>query len=290
MVAIAAVVAAAAVGWAVSRVAGGDDDPPAAAPTEPGVSHVHGLGINPADGSLIVATHFGSFRIPADSDRAVRIGHSFQDTMGFTVAGANHFLGSGHPDLKGFQAGQPSRLGLIESTNAGATWRSISLGGEADFHGLAFAHDRVYGWDSGTGGFMVSTDNREWETRSTLQLFSFAVDPEDAEHVVGAGPEGLTESSDGGRTWASAPEGPKLVTLSWDGHAGLWGADAEGGVWERPATEWSRAGELPGEPQAFLATPDALHAAAFDGEDTTGVYRSTDGGRTWELRYRDRNQ
>jgi hypothetical protein len=34
--------------------------------------------------------------------------------------------------------------------------------------------------------------------------------------------------------------------------------------------------------------PDALYAAAGDHDtDRTGIYISDDGGRTWELRYRD---
>jgi hypothetical protein len=285
---VVAVAVAVAV-WAGVRLWGGDDTERRAAIAEdPGVAHVHGLGLNPADGSLIVATHYGSFRIPADGNDAARIGDSFQDTMGFTVAGPDHFLGSGHPDLPGMQAGQPERLGLIESTDAGATWTSISLSGEVDFHGLASAHGRVYGWDSGTGRFMVSVDRSDWETRSTVELLGFAVDPDDANHIVGTGPGGLTRSADGGRNW-TAVDGPKLVTLSWDAEAGLWGADLRGAVWHRNGADWVQAGELVGQPQAFLATPDALYAAAHDADDITGIYRSTD-GRTWQLRYRDTAQ
>ncbi|MBA3311612.1 MAG: exo-alpha-sialidase [Nocardioidaceae bacterium] len=287
---VVAVIAVAVIGWAGMRIAGRDDNPrPGDLAADPGVSHVHGLGMNPADGSLIVATHYGSFRIPADGDDAERIGDSFQDTMGFTVVGPDHFLGSGHPDVAGMQAGQPGRLGLIESNDAGATWTSISLGGEVDFHSLTFAHDQVYGWDSGTGRFMVSADRTDWETRSTLDLFGFAVDPDDADHILGAGPSGLTESTDGGRTWTDA-DGPPLVTLAWDIDAGLWGADPIGAVWHHDGSAWAQTGALVGAPQAFLATPDALYAAAHDADDVTGIYRSTDDGRTWELRYRDTAQ
>lgn len=280
------------VGLAVAVVLRAGDDETAApgqSADDPGVSHVHGLGINPADGSLIVATHYGAFRIAADGDDAVRIGDSFQDTMGFTVAGPNHFLGSGHPDLAGSRAGQPGRLGLIESTDAGASWAALSLSGEVDFHALAFAHDQVYGWDSGTGRFMVSADLREWETRATVDLYGFAVDPDNEDHVIAAAPGGIAESIDGGRTWNST-QGPQLVALSWDGRAGLWGAELGGVVWHRSDDEWERVGALPGQPQAFLATADALYAAAHDDNDLTGIYLSTDGGRTWDLRYRDRSQ
>lgn len=283
-----AAVALAAILWAVAAN-GGDDNARGGAADDPGVAHVHGLGINPADGSLVVATHNGSFRLPAEGGTAERIGDSFQDTMGFTVAGPDHFLGSGHPDVAGMRAGFPGRMGLIESTDAGVTWTIVSLGGEVDFHALAFAHDQVYGWDSGTGRFMVSADRREWETRSTLDMVGFAVDPDDPDHVVAAGPAGLFESRNGGRAW-SETEGPRLVTVSWDAGAGLWGAEPQGEVWHHTGVDWEPVGELPGQPQAFLATPGALFAAAHDEAGRTGIYQSTDDGRTWVLRYRDRQQ
>ena len=112
---------------------------------------MHGLGVNPSDDTLIVATHTGSFRLSADSGEPERIGDSYRDTMGFTVAGPDHFLGSGHPDVAGLQAGDPTRLGLTESTDGGLTWAIQSLGDEVDFHGLAFAHGNGDGARRGNG-------------------------------------------------------------------------------------------------------------------------------------------
>jgi hypothetical protein len=285
--AVAAVVAITLATLGVVVLTGNDDDSsPTAGSDDPGVAHVHGLGVNPADGSIFVATHNGTFRLAGNDEPAARVGDSFQDTMGFTVVGPDHFLGSGHPDVAGTREGLPGLLGLIESTDGGATWEPVSLLGEVDFHGLAYAHDQVYGWDSTSGRFMVSADQTTWDERSTLDLFGFAVDPDDANHVIGAGPEGLVETTDGGRSWGRT-DGPGLVVLSWDADAGLWGADQAGAVWQRDAGEWTQAGELPGAPQAFLATADGLYAAIGD-HDTgrTGIYAS-DGGRTWDLRYRD---
>ncbi|CAN5754414.1 hypothetical protein BH20ACT4_BH20ACT4_06740 [soil metagenome] len=282
----AAVVAAIGVFIGVRLV--GEDDSSATDPSDAyGVSHVHGLGINPADDSLIVATHNGSFRIPADSDDAELIGGSLQDTMGFTVVGPDQFLGSGHPDLAGRRAGQPALLGLIESTDGAATWSDISLSGQVDFHALAYAHDRIYGWDASSGRFMVSTDRTDWDTRSTINLFGFAVDPADADHLIATGPDGLLDSSDGGRTWVPA-DGPPVVAVSWEQSAGLWGVEADGTVHHRNASGWTRTGQIPGEPQALLATPDTLYAAAHDTDGLTGIFHSTDDGASWELRYRDR--
>ena len=71
---------------------------PDPATSDPGPIHVHGLGVNPADGSLFVATHTGLFRAAPDEQRARRVADRYQDTMGFTFVAPDHFLGSGHPD------------------------------------------------------------------------------------------------------------------------------------------------------------------------------------------------
>ena len=85
--------------------------------TDPGPVHVHGLGINPADDALFIATHTGLFRVAGDSRNAARVADRYQDTMGFSVVGPNRFLGSGHPDAR--EQGQPPLLGLIQSTRRG---------------------------------------------------------------------------------------------------------------------------------------------------------------------------
>ncbi len=281
----AGLVAAPVLVWALGR-SSSEGPGQATSFEDPGVAHVHGLGVNPADDSLYVATHTGTFRIP-DNGPAERVGASYQDTMGFTIAGPDRFLGSGHPDVPALRRGEPPLLGLIESTDAGQTWQSRSLRGEADFHGLAFAHDRVYGLDSTGGRFMVSTDMTDWDTRSTIGLSSFAVDPADPDHIVGTGPEGLLASSDGGRQWV-AQKGPGLVELSWEPDMGLWGVEADGAVHRSNdgGTTWEQAGQLPGQPQALLAQDGVLYAAALE-DDATGIYRSDDEGRTWRLTYRD---
>lgn len=250
-----------------------------------GVAHVHGLGINPADDTLYAATHFGLFEIP-DEGQASRVGESQQDIMGFTVVGEDHFLASGHPNMVQ-TPDEPPLLGLIESTDGGRTWESVSLRGEADFHSLTAAHDRVYGYDSTSGTLLVSEDDETWDERSTLRLASFAVDPTDAERLVASTQEGVVESTDGGRTWNDTG-GPLLVFLAWDETAGLWGVGPEGDVFHRPEPDddWESRGALPGEPQALLVTSDELYAAAtVDG--ATGIYRSDDNAATWELRYQD---
>ena len=63
-------------------------DTPATAPPadeDTSVGHIHGLGVDPADDSLYVATHFGLFHVD-ESGRPSRVADRYQDTMAFTVA------------------------------------------------------------------------------------------------------------------------------------------------------------------------------------------------------------
>ena len=242
------------------------------------MAHVHGLGVDPADGTLYAATHYGLFRIPT-TGTAVRVANRFQDTMGFTVAGPADFLGSGHPDP---QADLPPRLGLIESTDRGETWTALSLSGQADFHALHAVGGTVYGWDSGTGRFMVSTDRRSWQTRSTLELLDFAVNPTNPDEILATTQQGLARSADGGRTFT--PRGPVQMYLAWPQPAALWAVSPAGdvSVSADAGRTWDARGRLPRQPQALTVVESTVYVAVAD----AGIYESTDGGRTFSVRYR----
>src|SRR5512146_2926265 len=94
-------------------------------------SHVHGVDVNPADGTVYLATHDGLFRYGGSGPQ--RVGPVI-DLMGFAVVGPDHFYASGHP---GEGADLPDPVGLIESTDAGRTWRALSRQGKSDFHTVA---------------------------------------------------------------------------------------------------------------------------------------------------------
>jgi hypothetical protein len=251
---------------------------------DPGPVHVHGLGINPKDGALFVATHTGLFRAARDERKASRVAGRFQDTMGFTVVGPDRFLGSGHPDGR---ENLPPFLGLIESRDAGESWEPISLLGKRDFHVLEATGKRVYGFGSDfetrEAGLLVSDDGgRSWEERTPPEgLVALAIDPDNEDRVVASGERWLYVSSDGGRGWRQVDGEPSL--LAWPAPGQLFSVDARGSVSvsDDAGRTWDEVGQVGGKPAAFEGEdPEDLYVALHDGT----VKRSTDGGASWAVR------
>ncbi len=253
-------------------------------PPDPGFGHVHGLGVNPGDGAVYAATHYGVFRLPtSDGDGAaepVRIADRWQDTMGFTVADADLFYGSGHPDLR--EPGPP-HLGLIVSRDRAETWQGVSLAGAADFHDLAVVGERIYGYDATSQQLLASGDGGQtWDKRAEAAIRDVTVDPGDPDTVLATTPDGVQVSTDAGAVFRRVPGAPQLLTVDWSTKV-LAGADVSGTVWvasaARPDGRWQERGRLSGPPQAFTVAPDGRLLAA----DDKGVQVSEDGGRTWTL-------
>lgn len=276
------IVALAAVAAVLAARGTGSDS---AAPAAESVAHVHGLGVDPDDGVLRVATHNGLYRMP-DDGTPERVGAEQHDFMGFTVDGPGRLLASGHPSpgTPAFRELDRPLFGLIESTDGGRTWDPVSLSGEVDFHALEAVHGNVYGADSTGSRFLVSTDGGStWEERSTISIVDLAVDPADEDHIVASTAEGLAESTDGGRTWRPL-DGPRVAFMDWDDERGLWGLDGQGAVHRFEDGRWRVVEELGGSPQALLVHDGGVAAAVDDG--STVIY-TTDDGQDWTVRYRD---
>jgi hypothetical protein len=260
---------------------------PAAEFPEPGVVHVHGLGVDPATGVLFAATHSGLFEIP-ETGEARRVANRYQDTMGFTVAGPGVLLGSGHPDPREDDV-RPPLLGLIESRDGGRTWQRLSLHGQADFHALQAAHGRVYGYDATSGTFMVSPDRQDWDRRAELPLRDFAVSPTDPDAVLATTERGVVRSADGGSTFALLDGAPTLVVLAWAAPQSLFGIAPDGLVHHSAdgGATWTARGRIGGEPEAVAVDTsgggERLYAAAAG----RGIVVSDDGGVTFTVRYRE---
>ncbi|MDH2390879.1 exo-alpha-sialidase [Streptomyces sp. HNM0663] len=242
------------------------------------IRHVHGLGVDPADQRLYVATHDGIFTAGKDG-APVRVGDSKDDFMGFAVAGPKRFLASGHPAPG---SGGPVHHGLIESTDAGKTWKTRSLGGEADFHALEHVDGVVYGYDSTNAQLRVSKDGAAWDDRARLQALDIAVDPGDPDTVLATTPDGVAKSTDGGRTFAAGTL-PTMAFLSWAAPDALYGLDDSGGLHRSTdaGVTWQKTGTAPGGQTQALTAVDAERVLVATQD---GIYESTDGGASFTKR------
>ncbi|MFD8231653.1 F510_1955 family glycosylhydrolase [Streptomyces sp. NPDC059696] len=238
------------------------------------VSHIHGLGLDPSDQRLYVATHEGVYTPDASGDPQL-VGDSKDDFMGFTVAEDNTFYASGHPTSGG-------NKGLIKSTDAGKTWTSLSLSGESDFHALDHAHGTVYGYDATNALLRTTKDGTTWKDGASLEALDIAVSPNDPGVVLATTAEGIARSTDGGKTFTKGKE-PVLAFLSWKAADALYGIDPAGALNRSNdgGTTWRKVSTAPGgRPQALTAAgAEHILAATQD-----GVYESKDGGTTFRKR------
>jgi hypothetical protein len=258
---------------ALVACAGGKNTPAQGASVPLG--HVHGLGVDPGTGDLYAASHYDLFRLP-QWGQPTRVG-PVQDLMGFTVVGPNHFLASGHPG-----AGQhgPSNVGLIESTDGGHSWQTLSLAGQADFHALEVSQGVIYGFNAGQ--LMVSPDGKTWDTRAQIMLADLAASPTDPNTLLATTPQGLARSTDGGRHFELVAGAPTLLLITWTNRGDLIGLTPEGAVQvsDDGGTTWSSRGFAGAAPEALTASGEHLYAATGD-----KIVRSDDGGQSFHTRY-----
>lgn len=255
---------------------GGTEDAEDGIPINREMSHVHGVGTNPADGATFVATHSGVFRIE-DGAEPVRVADRQQDTMGFTVAGPDRFLGSGHPDLA--DESLPTHLGLIESTDAAETWDLMSLSGEADLHALDTGAGGIVAFDALSGRLLSSPDGQAWTEVAEGPVLDLAADPVREGWTVVTTPDGeLVEFDPDGQSRV-LEEAPVVGFVDWP-REDLMVAAGPDGVLHRSedgGETWTSSGEELGAPQAIDVSDEAWLVATQE-----KVLRSTDEGQTWQ--------
>lgn len=246
---------------------GGSEDGLPVVPASAG--HVHGAGVNPADGRLYLGTHTGLMVV--GDEEVELVGDSTIDLMGFAVAGPDHFYASGHP---GPNDRMPNPVGLIETRDAGQSWQTLSLAGRSDFHTLT-AHDGVvHAFD---GALRSSSDRRTW-TDGAADVAPVSLAASD-EAVLATTEGGLMRSTDGGRTFERVEGAPVLLFLAWPTADAVWGVDLAGGVHLSTdgGTTWEATGSVGGQPQAFTAADASTVVAVLE----DAVVRSTDAGATF---------
>ena len=262
-------------------------EPATPAPSSGADAFIGSLAADPGDGTLLLGTGLGLFRVDAGAGQPRRVvgelrapagAGSVSSNLVVRYAGPGELLASGHPEGAG---ALPEDLGLMRSADAGATWEPVSELGASDFHLLQARGDRVVAVRAEETDVLVSRDGgRRFEPRTPPGMpLDVAFDPGDPARMVVATAEGVFSSSDEGRSWR--PQDPTAAgQLAWLAPDALYRADpggaikvsADGGAsWEERGTVGLEVNELAADGD------DVLLASVAGGE----VRRSRDGGATW---------
>ena len=251
---------------------------------------VNAFALDPANGSFLMSTNKGFFRIARDGKRVQRLASTLKAKEGtsklgtflaFVPLGGKKYLGSGHPDQKG--KGLPEFLGTIASDDGGRTWRDVSRMGIADLHVIRPIHDRIYAFDAVLGGMLISEDGgKKWAEKLGPRglIVDFVVDPEDPDYLIATTEDQTYRSTDRADTWRPLEPVPS-PRFAWPKPGVLYRA-LKDGTFELSSDRgerWERVGEIDGEPWRLHAVDDKqLFAAMADG----AIQGTDDGGKTWE--------
>lgn len=251
-------------------------------------THVHGLHLDPADlMRLIVATHHGLFAVDLMTMAAEDVAGGPTDYMGFSAdpETPGTYLASGHPAGGG-------NLGIVRSTDGGATWEALSegVGGPVDFHQMEVGRaDPAQVWGVHHGAVLQRSRDggATWEEvgPAPAGIIDIATSARDPEALFAATEGGLRVCRDGGLTWEPAHPAVVPVSVVDVGPGGRVLAFVLGEGWvaaDEEALEWEAlgAGAAGGPPLQIArdaADPDRLVVTTADGR----LLLSTTGGRDW---------
>ncbi|NIP62681.1 MAG: hypothetical protein GWN01_03565 [Nitrosopumilaceae archaeon] len=187
--------------------------------------HVHGLGIDPVDRTILyIATH-GDFYQSIGGAPPIKVDEKRADYMAFNAPPVPGYplYSSGHP-LNG------GNTGLIKSTDGGKTWQHVSnvLEPPVDFHTMAVSKNNpnlLVGFDSGARGLFKTTDaGKTWETLVHPEyIVSLAIAPNDSNTIFAGTGKGIFKSTDGGKTWNHLTyKGLTVFALAFDDNKTLF--------------------------------------------------------------------
>lgn len=207
--------------------------------------HVHGVGFDPSDHSILyIATH-GDFYQSIEGGPPVKVDRVRADYMAFNappIPGIPLYA-SGHPSTGG-------NTGLIKSSDGGITWESVSnvIEPPVDFHAMAISKqnpETIIGFDSGARGLFKTADaGKTWNTLEYPEyISSLAISPDDSETIYAGTGNGIFKSDDGGQTWTQLDtyQGMAVFALAFDDDGRLFASvktfgivysDDSGGSWE----------------------------------------------------------
>ena len=206
--------------------------------------HVHGIGVDPIDSSILyIATH-GDFYQSRNGAPPVKVDKVRADYMAFNAPHDKDLplYASGHPSSGG-------NTGLIKSTDGGVTWQQVAkvLEPAVDFHAMTLSKsdpNLILGFDSGDRGLFKTIDaGNTWEKLEYPEYISaLAISPDNSQLIFAGTGNGIYKSNDMSTTWNHiAYEGLTVYAMNFDDQGilfasvdtfGLVRSDDLGVTWE----------------------------------------------------------
>ncbi|MGQ0791558.1 MAG: WD40/YVTN/BNR-like repeat-containing protein [Nitrosopumilaceae archaeon] len=252
--------------------------------------HVHGLGIDPVDRTILyIATH-GDFYHSHDGNPPFKVDVVRADYMAFNapVAAGVPLYASGHPASGG-------NTGLIKSIDGGQSWESVSkvLEPPVDFHAMSVSKSDpniIIGFDSGARGLFKTVDAGEtWETLQYPDyITSLAISPIDSQIVFAGTGKGIFQSSDGVQSWTLLDEhqGINILALVFDENQTLYASNQFG---LSRTLDFGKSWETLSDPDLTITSiavdvqNKIIYVAGYSPDGYQEVYRSKDDGKSWDI-------
>jgi len=261
----------------------------AATPTPAPGQEVGSLAVDPGDGTLLIGSSAGAFRVPAGAAKAEKFATTLTTPANgsgplfdliLRASGPHALLASGHP-----RGGTlPVNVGLVASSDAGKSWRPVSGLNDADYHDVEVQGSLVVALRNDDPNYVsVSTDGgAKFEQRAAPAVaaaLDITIDPGDAKQWAVGTEQGTFLSTNEGRSWRQRDTTSK-ARVAWAAPDKLYSAGLDGKVRlsSDQGKSWDEVGTIGAGPLDFVAGPDgALYAYLSGGK----VVKSADGGSTW---------
>jgi hypothetical protein len=246
------------------------------------------VSVDPADGTLLIGSTVGTFRLPQGSSSAEKV-ESTMDADGKSgpvndlitnFSGPGAAYGSGHS-----RGGTlPQNLGLMRTEDGGKTWQSLSGLGEIDYHDVEVMGDLLVALRVDQADIQVSRDGgRTFKAQAApavARALDIAIDPGNTENWAVGTEQGTFISTNAGKTWRQR-DTTFGARVTWPAPDKLYSAGLDGKV--RLSSDGGRSFEEVGGtigtgPKDFASGSNGeLYAYVAGGK----VRTSKDGGKTW---------
>jgi photosystem II stability/assembly factor-like uncharacterized protein len=222
---------------------------------------------------VLLGTHEGLYEYLA-ANFIKKLSRDEFDVMGLGIYGQTLYS-SGHPGVK---SNLPDPIGLLSSTDAGKTWKKVSLQGEVDFHMLEVGKSDIYGADSGSGQLMYSSNlGKSWKKLGENKYSDIAILNTKSGSAIGLRNGALvstinafstTSAIKTSRAWSSVEAVGSVLYAS--SAKSIYSSVDNGKIWKKIATLPSEIGSI------------SMNAKVFVAVTSEAIFVSRDGGKSFK--------